>query len=433
MTQDTISDFEQKFRHFQSVHQNGRFSEAENGYQEILKEKPDWGAVLTALGNLYLDQNLSKKAIPVFEKAAGLNPPDLSACYNLGRLRQLDNDPQGAIQIYRVMLDHQPEIGLVWNNIGVAYRETGKLSEAFSSFKKAVKFAPQLALAWNNLGVAQDEQHQTENAISAYRKAIEIEPNYLSPHLNLGICLQKLNQFKDAEKHYTMVIQLQPDHEIATFMLQSIRGDAPPDAAPVEHVRNIFDQCADQFETTLVDKLAYKIPELLFNLVQPVLHQDMRILDLGCGTGLGAQLYKPFASHLTGVDLSEKMVRKADEKGLYDHLAVFDLLQTWTFPDQFDLIYSSDVFVYFGNLEPIFTSCALYLNKGGKIAFSVEQLKDHSKSYHLFPSGRYAHSQQYIEDCLNRHGFKLTLVNQADIRNQSGQPVQGLLILAEKE
>ena len=79
----------------------------------------------------------------------------------------------------------------------------------------------------------------------------------------------------------------------------------------------------------------------------------MNVLDLGCGTGLGANFYRPFAETLTGVDISPKMLEKAEEKKLYDRIHVFDMLQKWEFTEKFDLIYSSDVFVYFGNLEPI--------------------------------------------------------------------------------
>jgi len=216
-------------------------------------------------------------------------------------------------------------------------------------------------------------------------------------------------------------------------MFQSIKGDETPDAAPVGHVRSIFDQCAENFETILVEKLEYKTPELLFNLVRPYLTKNMAILDLGCGTGLGATLYQPFADSLTGVDVSSKMLEKADEKKIYNRLEIFDILQDWIFPIKFDLIYSSDVFVYFGNLDTIIRSASLSLVNGGKLAFSVEKLKDNTTDYQLNPSGRYAHSQEYIQKCLNRHGLQLVKSQKADVRNQSGNPVKGLLIVARKD
>ena len=432
MEKGTKNDLEQIFKKYNSAHREGKFSEAEKGYQEILKKRPDWGQVLNALGTLFLDQDRPDKAKAIFEKAANLNPPDLPACYSLGRLKQLENDHQGAIIIYKVMLNEQPNVGIVWNNLGVAYREIGKPDDAISSFRAAVKFAPQMAEAWNNLGVAQDELNLTENALNSYRKAIEIQPDYASPHLNLGISLQKSEQFMEAEEHYNTVLEIQPDNKAAKFMRQSIGGTETPDAAPVEHVRSIFDQCAENFETILVEELEYKTPELLFNLVRPYLTEKMTILDLGCGTGLGAHLYQPFANSLTGVDVSSKMLEKAYEKKIYNRLEVLDILQDWVFPEKFDLIYSSDVFVYFGNLDTIIRSASSYLVNGGKMAFSVEKLKDNSADYQLFPSGRYAHSQTYIQKCLKRHGLQLIEINKADVRNQSGNPVKGLLIVAIK-
>lgn len=425
---------EQIFQKSYISHKAGRLSEAEKGYREILEIKPEWGQAMGALGILYLDQNLPDKAIPLFEKAAGLNPPDLSASYQLGRLKQMGNDHQGAIPLYQQMLEQQPEAGLVWNNLGVAYRETGKADEAMDSFRAAVRFAPEMAQAWNNLGVALDEQGQVEQALNAYEKAIDIQPDYVSPHLNTGIMLQKLERFKDAEKHYRTVLDNQPGNEIAQFMLQSISGgDNPPDAAPVEHVRSIFNQCAENFEDILVDELEYKTPELLFRLVRPHLTENMEILDLGCGTGLGSVLYQPFAKRLTGVDVSEKMLEKAAEKKIYSHLAVFDILQPWAFPAKFDLIYSSDVFVYFGSLDQIIKSAASALAPGGKIAFSVEKLKDDLKDYALYPSGRYAHSPKYIQTCLEQYGLKPLIWDSTEIRKQSGAPVKGMLVVAKKQ
>jgi len=426
------NDCEKILKQAALAHEEGRLADAENAYLEILSEKPDSGSVLNALGTVFLDQSQPDKARMVFEKAAALNPPDLSACYNLGRLRQMKGDDKGAISIYRAVVKQQPGFGLAWNNMGVAYREIGEPEEAISCFRRAVAFSPDMAEAWNNLGVAQDEFHMIENASRSYRKAIEIQPDYASAHFNLGVSLQKLGRFKAAEGHYNKVLEIKPGDEAANFMLHSLGTSTTPEAAPAQHVRRIFDQCAGTFEKTLVNDLGYKTPELLFNLVHPHLKQDLTILDLGCGTGLGSQFYRPYAKTLIGVDVSPKMLQKAAEKKIYDDLTVFDVLQDWSFSQPFDLIYSSDVFVYFGNLNPIIRSASSCLVRGGMISFSVEKLEDDSTAYRLFPSGRYAHSQRYIRDCLKRHGLTFIEKTEAVIRKQSGEEVEGLLIVARQ-
>ena len=253
-----------------SAHREGRLAAAEKGYLKVLRRKPSWGQVLNALGTVYLDQSQADKAKKIFKKAANLKPPNVPACYNLARLMQRDDDHKGASTIYKRILEEQPDYGEVWNNLGVAYRETGNRDEALSCFQKAVKFAPDMAEAWNNLGVAQAEFNLFEGSEKSYRRAIEIRPDYTSAHFNLGSSLQKLKQFKEAEEHYKKVLEIKPDDEAAKFMLQSLgTTSVTPEAAPVEHVRRIFDQCAGTFEKILLEDLEYKTPELLFNLVIP--------------------------------------------------------------------------------------------------------------------------------------------------------------------
>ncbi len=430
----TKDDFQSILMKASRAHSEGRLSEAEKGYLKVLRRKPGWGQVLNALGTVYLDQSELDKAENFFEKAANLRPPNLSACYNLARLKQRDNDHKSALTIYKKILEEQPDFGEVWNNLGVAYRETGNQDESISCFQKAVKFTPGMPEAWNNLGVAQDEFSMFHDSSKSYRKAIEIYPDYTSAHFNLGSSLQKLKQYKKAEEHYKKVLQIKPDDEAAKFMLQSLgTTSVTPEAAPVEHVRRIFDQCAGTFEKILVKDLEYKTPELLFNLVRPHLTEEINVLDLGCGTGLGAQLYRPFAKRLTGVDVSSKMLERAAEKEIYDDLEVFDILQDWTFPRKFNLIYSSDVFVYFGNLDRIIGSISLHLVCGGIVAFSVERLEENNMDYRLYRSGRYSHSQRYIKNCLGQHGLQIIEGSKSDIRKQSGNQVKGLLIVAKKD
>jgi predicted TPR repeat methyltransferase len=414
------------------AHKEGRFAEAASAYSEILKKRPGWGAVLNALGTVFMDQSLLDKAQKAFEKAIELRPPYWGAYYNLGLLKQLQNDHHGAIKIYRTVLEKKPDFGQVWNNLGKAYQEIGDMNKAISCFKRAVKFAPDMAEAWNNLGVAQDEFNMAQDALRSYKKAIDIRPNYISAHLNLGFSLQKTGLFKEAGEQYREILNIKPDHHTARFMLHSLGTQETPDAAPVEYVRMVFNGCAENFEKTLVENLQYQTPELLFELVRPYLTEAMDILDLGCGTGLGSQFYRPFAKELVGVDISSKMLKKAAQKETYHRLEELDILQDWKFWKNFDLIYSSDVLVYFGNLDPIFRSVSSSLRHGGIVTFSVEKLNDCTSSYRLFPTGRYAHSRTYIQDCLRRNGLHILKEAEACIRKESKNQVRGLLFVAQK-
>lgn len=99
----TQDDSEQILKEAAFAHKEGRLAEAEKGYLEVLRRKPDWGQVLNALGTAFLDQSRPDKAKKVFGKAADLRPPYLPSCYNLARLKQRENDHKAAISIYRAM------------------------------------------------------------------------------------------------------------------------------------------------------------------------------------------------------------------------------------------------------------------------------------------------------------------------------------------
>lgn len=426
-----IEDLQPILMKASNAHREGRLGEAEKGYLKVLKRKPGWGQVLNALGTVYLDRAKLDKAIKTFEKASRLKPPNLSACYNLARIKQGENDHAGAVTIYKKILKEQPDYGEVWNNIALAYKEIGDHDKVIDCLLKAVKYAPEMAEAWNNLGVAQDELGQAKESTKSYQRAIDIRPDYMSAHFNLGTSLHKLKKYPEAIIHFQKVLETEPDHESARFMLQSIGAlsDTAP-AAPAEHVRRIFDQCAESFEKVLVEELDYRTPELLFKLLRPYISSESNVLDLGCGTGLGASFYKPYSKKLTGVDVSPKMLKKAATKGIYDKLEEFDILQEWPFSNKFDLIYSSDVFVYLGKLEKIMGTISSNLLPTGILAFSVESLDDETENYQLSPSGRYAHSQTYIETCLDNHGLEPLEIASCNLRKESGNQVVGTLVVA---
>jgi predicted TPR repeat methyltransferase len=75
---------------------------------------------------------------------------------------------------------------------------------------------------------------------------------------------------------------------------------------PAELVAMSFDAIADDFDDRLVRRLAYQGPERLAALLSGEIAADgaLRVLDLGCGTGLCASFLRPYARHLAGVDLS---------------------------------------------------------------------------------------------------------------------------------
>ena len=87
--------------------------------------------------------------------------------------------------------------------------------------------------------------------------------------------------------------------------------------------------------------------------------------------------------------------------------------------------------MYFGSLEQVFRAAAFSLKPGGFIAFSVEFLEGDSKEgFQLNASGRYLHSEDYVERGLKDSGFEIDVVEHSTLRTEMQLPVEGLIVLA---
>jgi predicted TPR repeat methyltransferase len=157
----------------------------------------------------------------------------------------------------------------------------------------------------------------------------------------------------------------------------------------------------------------------------------LNIVDLGCGTGLSGAALRPLAGSLVGVDISEKMIAKASERGVYDQLVhgeVVDFLSTA--PDRWDLITAADVLVYMGDLNPLFAAARAAQAGAGLFALSVEA--HDGSGYVIRPSRRFAHSLGYLRGCAARHGFAERCAVSVTVRSERGRSVDGFLMVLER-
>ena len=147
----------------------------------------------------------------------------------------------------------------------------------------------------------------------------------------------------------------------------------------------------------MIDELGYEVPQTLVKQIKTLAPQaDLRVVDLGCGTGLCGAAFGGDCSQLTGIDISGLMLEKARARDLYTEL-VQSSIETWLEqapPAAYDIVLAADVLIYCGDLAPLFASIARRLVSGGLYAFSVEIAS--GESFVLQASGRYAHPVAYI-------------------------------------
>ncbi len=258
---------------------------------------------------------------------------------------------------------------------------------------------------------------------------------------NEALKLEKSGDFDAAAKAYQKVLEIDPDDHggVAVRLASMGRGEVPVNGAPAAYVATLFDQHAEMFDTILVDQLGYDVPLQLADQLEdidPDCHYA-RMLDLGCGTGLGADALFEMTEHRTGVDIAENMVAIADEKGDYNLLYVGEAVNFLAKTDApaWDLIIATDVLPYMGDLEPFFSKIPLNLNRNGIFAFSSETLDDKDfagRDFAVGPHQRFAHQRSYVEKLLASHGITVLRVTDITVRSEQGKPVAGHLYIARK-
>lgn len=80
-----------------------------------------------------------------------------------------------------------PDLGGPHANLGVIYRQAGKLPESAGELEQAVRLNPKQPLYFNQLGITYRQQGQFAKAKDAYERAIALDAGFASPLLNLGI------------------------------------------------------------------------------------------------------------------------------------------------------------------------------------------------------------------------------------------------------
>lgn len=155
------------------------------------------------------------------------------------------------------------------------------------------------------------------------------------------------------------------------------------------------------------------------------------VLDLGCGTGLVGVHIGDQVNALDGVDLSQKMLDQAASREVYRNLIRDDVSEFLSKASQtWHGVIAADVFIYCGDIEDIVVLCYQHLEPGGVLVFSVESCGgDHFLADPA--TGRYQHSSPYLERILAQRFVGVELIDQV-LRQNSGEPVQGQLVVARR-
>jgi predicted TPR repeat methyltransferase len=282
-----------------------------------------------------------------------------------------------------------------------------------------------------------EEKGDLAGAAALLEQALELTPRYASAWFALGELRERLGDTAAAAAAYAQARQADPeDRHGALLSLIRLKAAATAEM-PRAYVRTLFDHYAPDFDRSLLQGLSYSAPQRLLAATAQARGQARFacVLDLGCGTGLAGEVFRPRAEKLVGVDLSPGMVAQARRKQLYDRLEIADLLEFLAAEKEgggrYDLVLAADVFAYFPDLAPVALAVAAVMQPAALFAFSVETYA--GDDVQLGASLRFAHGEAHLRQALQRAGLHLVGLDAAATRTEKGLPVPGLIVVAAAE
>lgn len=356
-----------------------------------------------------------------------------------------------------------------WCHRALASSELGREAEALANLQRAFTLGCRLPAAQHHHALVLNRLGRHEEALAALQTLVLAEPAHAAAQLLLGQTLQTLGRLAQAQQAYEAAAALAPqlaeawvhlglllndlgDAAAARQALQRARqagGDAPllayfsaavqdgpaPATAPPAYVRGLFDPYAEGFEQHLVHELRYCGHEAVVNAAATWHSGPSALaLDLGCGSGLCGALLRLRARRVEGVDLSPTMVAQARACGSYDAVHEADLVQhlraVGDRGERADIVVAADVFIYIGDLAPVFAAVARVLAPAGVFTFTVEH-EEVASPYLLRRSLRYAHSEAGLRALAAAHGFVVRQVRPLVLREEQRQPVAGLVLVLQ--
>jgi len=151
---------------------------------------------------------------------------DAPGAFAAAMARQQVGDAEGAINLYRRVIELDPRSGDAYNNLANLLAGQGKVPAAVACLRRAAQLAPGSATVFANLGTYLRQLGRLEEASKALRRALEFEPNSPAVLYRFGLLLDDLGDSERALAFIDRAIEQMPDHvEMRwTRALMQLRG-----------------------------------------------------------------------------------------------------------------------------------------------------------------------------------------------------------------
>ena len=165
--------------------------------------------------------------LPLPATTQAVEKDQLSQFDRLAEEATLLNQRGQSEQVITLLEPHQADpkndSALFFNELGVAYRRAGKLSEAIQAYRSALSRDPGNPVIMKNLGDTFYLKREYPQAMEQYQKVLQSNPRFPQAHSSLGLVYYQMQKYPEALEEFEIVLKLDPKDEQAQKFREAIR------------------------------------------------------------------------------------------------------------------------------------------------------------------------------------------------------------------
>lgn len=164
-----------------------------------------------------------QKAINNYSNILEIDPDDYDARLALGRLHYRNNNCDSAKYYYGLIYNNDTTDVEALNGFVKCFIREGKLDNAISCAKKAVKLMPEHVPEYLLLAKAYGYNGQMDKAIKTYKKANQIDATYSEVWAGIGKMYYWKSKPATAKKYYKKALELDPQNETIQKQFEEVK------------------------------------------------------------------------------------------------------------------------------------------------------------------------------------------------------------------
>jgi len=170
----------------------------------------DVDATLEAAVQYYVAGDI-ERAEQMYRLVLETEPDNPTALHSLGVVAyQTERYDEAVVLISRAIMVN-PGIPQCYNSIGVVFEAQGEFEQAIEAYQQAISLNSDYAEVWHNMAIVLQSQGNFASALEKCRRAITLKPDYAKAYNTMGYVLQMQGDVTRAAENYRKAIQLRPD------------------------------------------------------------------------------------------------------------------------------------------------------------------------------------------------------------------------------